>query len=135
MANEAVITQDLESLHFEGTIADEAVGTDVLKGTLMQMTNDNTLTASTGDNEFWGGILIAEKEGGDGLTRAAVNRHCVASLNLSGVATVGSPAKLGGANQVENADDASITGSSEVVGMFLKSGTASDTVAVLVGAY
>lgn len=139
MANEAVIVQDLETAHLECTIANEASGTDVPKNTLMVFVtaSANTITASSADNQQFAGILVAEKEGGDGSTRAAVNRHCVAALKLGTASTVimGQPVKICGANLINAADDDTIEEKSQVIGMALKAGTASQTVAVLLGAY
>ena len=134
MANEAVIIQDLEDKYFQGVVAD---GTSCEALSIMKFSSgDNIIEKSSADGDFFAGILVAAKTASDGMTKMSLHRHCVAALKLGtdSTATQGHFAKIVGANLVANEDDASVTGTGERVGLFLKDGTASQTVAVLVGA-
>ncbi len=135
MANEAVIIQELEDRHFQAVVAD---GTSCEVGSLMVFSSgDNVVAKSSADGDLFAGILMAAKTASDGATKVSLRRHCVAGLKLgtNSNCTIGGPVKIIGANLIEEADNAGITGSTEVIGIALKTGTASQTVAVLVGGY
>lgn len=98
MANEHVL--DLETdIAVPMTIAD---GTGVEKGSMMKMTDPDTVVLSDGDVDIVGGVLKVEKVANSGITRAAVYRGGVFKATASGSITVGdqliTASSSGGAN-------------------------------------
>ena len=98
MANEHVL--DLETdIAVPMTIAD---GTGVEKGSMMKMTDPDTVVLSDGDADIVGGVLKVEKVANSGITRAAVYRGGVFKATASGSITVGdqliTASSSGGAN-------------------------------------
>lgn len=134
MANEAILIQKLEERHLEVTVA-AAVG--IPKGTVMKLTDPNTGAASSADGDIFLGILINEKDGDNtSQTRMAVARHGVFDMKCDGTGvTAGDPVKIGGANLISVADDATAAGIKEVIGMALQTGAANEVIEVLVGAF
>ena len=135
MANEAAIIELLgkDGDPMQYNIADGAVGTDILKGTLMYISADpRTMAASSATSQHFCGILAHDKVGGDGSTKATVITHCVADLKDSGAAMVlGTMCQLAGANTVKTADDAGAqTSVAEHVGQVLETAGAAEVVAV-----
>lgn len=103
----------------EYTILNGSTGSDIPKGSLMQLSSSpQTVTISSGDGEFFAGILAVEHVGGKGVTKVALITHCVALLTAgTGATTFGVPQKLSGENLVIDADDDTVANSAEVVGM------------------
>ena len=135
MANEAVLVQDLEVKHLEVTMADGSSGTDIEKGTILQLSDPNTGSASSGDNQTFLGILTVENVGADGTTRYAVSRHGVWDIKATGSSiTAGNFVKIAGANLIADADDAAVMGANENVGMALQDAANDEVIEVLVGA-
>ena len=134
MANEAVLIQDLEYRQLEVTMANGSAGTDILKNTILKLSDPNTGAASSADGDFFLGILAIDNVGGDGTVRYAVFRGGVWDLKLT-TATVaaGEPVKIAGANLVAIADDDTVANSMEVVGMALQTGANDEVIEVLVG--
>lgn len=135
MANEAVLVQQLEDRLFQVTVAD---GATIEKGTVLKFSSDpNTCEASSADGDLFAGILAVEKVADDGQTEVPVWRHGVFAMKVAAgvTATLGYPQKINGANLISDADDDTVEGMSEVVGISLETGAASETIQVLVGAY
>jgi hypothetical protein len=135
MANEAILVQDLEDLHFEATVAD---GTAIAKGTIMKFSSDpNTVAASDGDGNLFAGILLADKKADDGQTRMALGRRGVYAMKITsgGTTVLGEPVKIGGANQITLADDSTVQKTNEIVGISLETGGNAEVINVLVGAF
>ena len=99
-----------------------ATGTALAKGTLMILSSSpKTASASTGDGEFFIGILREEKTATDGKTKMAVVTHCIAEMTAgTGATTFGQAQKLSGANLIIDADDDTIANKMEVVGYSLE---------------
>lgn len=121
MANEATITTLLGNGGdpVEYTVA---TGTALVKGTLMILSSSpKTMTASSGDGQFFVGVLTADKTATDGVTVMSVITHAVINVTAgTGATTFGVPQKLSGANLVIDADDDTIANSMEVVGFSLE---------------
>ena len=137
MANEANLLQQLEDRYFQAQIADGSDGTNITAGSLMvyDTSADNTVKLSSTDGELFAGILLSDKKGGDGSTTVGLSTRDVWNITISTGATavMGHPMKIIGANLIGLADDTSITGSSEWVGMALQAGTASEIIPVRLG--
>lgn len=109
-------------------------GTALAKGTLMVLSSSpKTATASSGDGQFFIGILNEEKTTTDGKTKVSVVTHCVAEMTAgTGNTTVGQAQKLSGANLIIDADDDTIANKMEVVGYSLETVADGNRGAVLV---
>ena len=98
-----------------------ATGTAIVKGTLMQLaTSPKTCTATSGQGQHFLGILAEEKTTTDGKTKVALITHCLADLTCGAGETMdlGAPVKTGAAaNEVDVADDDTVEGSAEIVGI------------------
>ncbi len=130
MANEAILVQET-GLPITLLCAD---GTGIAKGEIMQLTSPRTVSASSGDNETFGGIAKQQKVASDGQTECAVYFEGVFILKDSGAGfSAGEFLKLAGANTVATADDAGALGANETVGMALEDAGAGETAHVLVG--
>lgn len=131
MANEATLVQQLEDRLLELTVAD---GTGIEKGTILQLTDATTGSASSADGEFFGGIAAVEKVANDGQLRIPVWRRGVFDMKLTNATVAaGEPVKIAGANLVALADDDTIANAGEVVGIALQDGAANEVIEVLVG--
>ena len=99
-----------------------ATGTAIAKGTLMILSaSPKTASASTGDGEFFIGILNEEKTATDGKTKVSVVTHCIAEMTAgTGATTFGQMQKLSGANLVIDADDDTTANMMENVGLSLE---------------
>ena len=136
MANEAVlVTQFMPPVNF--TIANGTAGTNIERGTILQLSTDpRTVTASSGDNQTFAGILAGEKIGGDGKTTCPVHIAGIFRVKDSGAGvTIGDLCKIAGANLVATADDAGAQGANEIVGKALETAAASETFLIQVGIY
>jgi len=130
MANEAILLIEMSS-PIPMTCAD---GAGIEKGTLLQLTDPMTVSASSADNEISIGIAAAEKIASDGVTKCPVYIDGIFRMKDSGSGvTAGDLLKIAGANLVATADDAGAQGGKEVVGKALETAGASETLAVLVG--
>ena len=110
MANEAVVIELANENPVQRTIANGSSGTDVEKLTLMKLTDPNTVAATAGDPDEWGGILASEKVGGDGSTTIGVHLHGVFDLFSDGGAaiTIGEQVTNSGANTIRPATEAEV---------------------------
>ena len=130
MANEAILVYEL-SPPIPFTCAEDA---GIPKGTILQLTNPRTVSASSADNQTFAGIAAGEKIDGDGKTKISVYTDGVFIITDSGAGVgVGDYAKIAGANLVATADDAGAVGHNEVVGKMLETIGAGETGYCLVG--
>lgn len=133
MAAEAVITTLLGN---QGDPVEYivAVGTAIAKGTLMILSSSpKTASASTGDGEFFCGILNEEKTTTDGKTKVSCVTHCIAEMTAGvGATTFGQMQKLSGANLIIDADDDTVANMMENVGYSLETVADGNRGAVLI---
>jgi hypothetical protein len=130
MANEATLVFETHpAIPF--TVAD---GAGLEKGTLVQITDPNTVTATAGDGNPFVGVTKNEKIASDGRTTVAVYLGGIFKMTDSGAGcTVGDMLKVAGANTVAISDEAGAGDRREHVGMALETAAAGDTFLVLVG--
>ena len=131
MANEAVIIELLgnggDPIRY--TVAD---GTTIEKGTLLKITDPRTASATSADNDAFGGIAAAEKVASDGSTSIAVYTHGIFDLKDSGSGiTAGERVSIAGANLISKVAAADLLFAD--VGIALETASASEVIAVLVG--
>ena len=130
MANEAVcIETPTEFARY--TVAD---GTQISYGTLMKLSGDNTVAASSADSDVWGGIAWEEKTASDGIVElsCAMNGVWDLTTNAGAAVTRGSLVSLSGANLIKDATEAEeITG--DIIGKALEAGSTSEVIRVRVG--
>ena len=131
MANEAVLMVETE-LPVPITVAD---GTDIEKGTVLQLGDNFVGTKSSGDNEIFGGITKSEKIADDGNTIVGSYFGGIFKM-VAGTngATVGLPAVIDdAANTVTNLGADTDLGDGFIIGKFLQTSGAGETVLVFVG--
>ena len=107
MANEAVIIELPRNIHpVRKTVANSGT---IEKGTLLGMTDPNTVAASAAA-EAWGGGAAAEKVTLDGSTSLAVHLDGVFDMkcNANAGITVGQQVSLSGVNLIKTATEAEI---------------------------
>ena len=131
MANEAVIIELPRNINpVMRTVADSGT---IEKGTILVLSDPNTVAASTGNGDIFGGIAAAEKVTLDGATKIPVHLHGVFDLTAAVTTiTIGSWVSTSGTNLVKTATEAEIaagkgigiveetTASSEVVRVRLR---------------
>ena len=97
MANEAVCIETPTEFS-RRTIAN---ATSVPIGTVMKLTDPNTVEVSAADNDPFGGIAWEEKTTSDGLTEITVAMNGVWDMTCTAAAiTVGAIVNIGGANLI-----------------------------------
>lgn len=94
MANEHVLLREV-ALPVSFTCAD---GTGILKGTVLQLTDPNTVSAAVEVNSVAAGVAAQEKIADSGTPRIAVYDRGDFKATLSGPATVGDPLGINHAN-------------------------------------
>lgn len=129
MANEAVCIETPTEF-VRRTIAD---ATSVPIGTIMKLSDPNTVALSSADNDVFGGIAWEEKTASDGLTEITVAMNGVWDMKDSGSGiTAGEIVNVGGANEIVASAAADLlTGS--VVGKAEETASASEVIRVRVG--
>ncbi len=130
MANEAILRVRLDN-PIDFTIAD-APSTPVLKGTVCQLTDPVTASASAADGNLFAGIAAREKVASDGRTRLACFRRGIFDMVTTGTITIGQLVTIGGANIVK-AVAAGEAESGAVVGQALEAASGGEVIQVLVG--
>ncbi len=116
-----------------------ATGTAIPKHSLMRIaTSPNTALITSGVNQNFIGIAGFEKTATDGITQMSVITHCVADLTCGAAEsmTLANTVMTGAAaNEVTVADDATVEGSAQVVGIALETvgGNGSGAVLINVG--
>lgn len=89
-----------------------AQATAIPLGTIMKLSGTNTVAASDGDNNVFGGITVEEFKGGEGLTHVACAMDGVWDILTSGAITLGAIVNIGAANTASPAAAADLlTGS------------------------
>jgi len=105
MANEAVCIET-PTKFARYTVAD---GTGIAIGTLMYLSGDYTILASSAADQPFAGIAWEEKTASDGITELTVAQDGVWDLTATNAANVlGELVALGGANLIVSADAADI---------------------------
>ena len=133
MADEAVQVTQLEDRLLEVTVADN---TSISAGTVLQLTDANTGSASSANGEFFAGIATVDKLANDGSTKLAVWRHGLFEMSNTDLGTIsdGDKVKISGANQITTvlaADNVELSG--QVVGIAMQDAAADERILVLVG--
>lgn len=78
-----------------------AEATAIPKGTLMKLSGTNTVIATSGDNDVFGGVTIEEFTGGENLTHVSCAMGGVCQMTTTAAAiALGIPVSIGGANAV-----------------------------------
>ena len=108
MANEAVMIEDFGLNPVQRKIANGSSGTDIEKHTIMKLADANLVSANSSTGEVFGGILAAEKVGGDGSTTTSCHMGGVFDLTCSGAVTTGDNVTTSGANLIRLATSAEI---------------------------
>lgn len=129
MANEATMVQKLQDRLPEFTVASD---TDITKGTILKLADNNTAVKGSADGDFFAGIAAFDKTtaNGDTSTKMSVYDKGTFMCNLSSSISFGEPLKILGNNVLIAADDSTIENSKEVVGYALESGTTSQRIEV-----
>lgn len=131
MANEAVLVQQLQDRLPQCKVAD---GTTIEKGTVLKLADANLGAASSADGDIFLGIAAAEKVANDGSTTLSYWNKGIFDMKCDGVGvTAGDPVKIGGANLISVADDATAAGLKEIVGIALQTGAANEVIEVRLG--
>ena len=130
MANEAVCIETPTKFERK-TVAD---GAGIAIGTVMQLSSDpNTVSATSGDSQVFGGIAWEEKTASDGITEITVAMDGVWDMKDSGAGiTLGGIVSVGGTNLIKQATEAEmVTG--DIIGKVHETTAASEVVRVKVG--
>jgi hypothetical protein len=135
MANEAVLRNRMGAVPVDFIVAD---GTGIEKGTILQLTDPRTASASSTGGEIPAGVAMREKVANDGRTRLAVYPvGCGAIFDMTvtadtGAVTAGEKVVIDGANTVTRLavsglepDDTKL-----VLGTALETGSASEVIQV-----
>src|SRR3990167_4111443 len=129
MANEAVLIVETD-LPIMFTCANE---TGIEKGTLLKLSDPNTVAAATADNDIFIGIAAEEKIASDGKTKIAVYTRGIFKMVCSATAsTVGLDQVVKGTNTIGDyttLDDEK----GYVIGMALETGANTESILVFVG--
>ena len=132
MVNEAVILELNENADAKQYIV--AAATSISKGTLLKLSGDNTVIASSADDEAYGGVAAADKDGTDSSTTLAVytphqgnkfDMKCAASS-----VTLGAEVVISGANLIRNAVSADLL-LGRVIGRAQEAGDPAEVITVL----
>lgn len=130
MANEATLVVELEP-PVSFTCAD---GTAIEKGTLVKITDPNTVAATTADGDAFIGVTAEEKIASDGRTKIGVWLRGIFKVTDSGGGvTAGQMLKINGANLVATTDEAGAGDRAEHCGKALESAAASHTFLAYLG--
>lgn len=111
-----------------------AAATSISKGTLLQLSGDSTVSASSANSEVYAGVAAMDKDGTDSSTTISV--HVPNSNNkfdmVCGAAGVtrGALVSLSGANLIKDATEAEVV-SGDVIGRAEETGSASERIVVL----
>ena len=129
MANEATLIVETD-LPIMFTCAN---ATGIEKGTLLKLSDPNTVAAATADNDIFIGIAAEEKIASDGKTKIAVYTRGIFKMVCSATAsTVGLDQVVKGTNTIGDyttLDDEK----GYVIGMALETGANTESILVFVG--
>ena len=130
MANEAELVVELE-IPVSFKVAD---GAGIEKGTLLKITDANTIAAATADGDAFIGIAAEEKIANDGKTALGVYLRSFFRVKDSGAGvTAGDILKINGTNLVAATDEAGAGDRAEHCGKALETAGASDTFLAYMG--
>jgi len=132
MANEAVIIELNEHVDAKQYTCSAAVS--ISKGTLLKLSGDNTVMASSADSDVYAGVAAMDKDGDDSSTTISVytpgQGHRFDMVCGGAGVTLGHLVSLSGANVIKDATEAEvITG--DVIGRAEETGSAGETIVVL----
>jgi hypothetical protein len=130
MANEAVCIET-PTIFERKTCAD---GAGIAIGTILQLSSDaNTVTASSGDSQVFGGIAWEEKTASDGVTEITVAMDGTWDMKDSGAGiTLGGIVSVGGTNLIKQATEAEmVTG--DIIGKCHETAAGAEVVRIKVG--
>lgn len=123
MTNEVTVTTLLGNKGdpVEYTIAEGSLGTNIPKGSVMNINSSPaTITVGAAD-ELVAGVLEVEHKGGTGVTKVSVLTHFVGEITAgTGATTFGQPQKLSGENLFIDADDDTIENKMEAACLSLE---------------
>ncbi len=133
MANEAVILELNEFMDAKQYTV--AASTSISKGTLLKLSGDNTVSASSSDGDVYAGVAAADKDGTDSSTTLAVytpGQGNKFDMKVNGVNTVtlGAMVRISNANVICDAVDGDFE-AGEVIGKAMEAGDAAEVIAVL----
>ena len=114
---------------FARPTVDEA--TAIPMGTIMKLEGENTVSASSADNDKFGGIAWEEFTGGEGLTNITVALNGKWDIETSAPVTTGVMVNISGANTINASVDGDYENGS-TMGKLLESASTSEVVAVRV---
>ena len=131
MANEATVITLLGNKGdpIEYTIAAGAV---IPKGSIMKLTNPQTAAIATADGDYIVGVAAEESVATSTFTKLAVLTHGVFDMYSTTGMILSRYQKIEGTNAITDADDSTVEGLSEVVGLSLETVGATSRGAVLV---
>jgi hypothetical protein len=110
-----------------------AAGTSISKGTLLKLSGDNTVIASSA-SDVYAGVAAMDKDGTDSSTKISVyvpfggNKFDMKCA--SGAVTLGAVVVLSGANLIRNAVEADLV-LGKIIGTAQEAGTADEVISVL----
>ena len=130
MANEAVI---LELNEYSNPLQYTcAAATSISKGTLLKLSGDNTVAASS-STDVYAGVAAMDKDGSDSSTKISVyvpNSKNKFDIKCAGAVTLGAQVVLSGANLIKNAAEADLI-RGRVVGIAQEAGDVDEVISVL----
>jgi hypothetical protein len=138
MANEAVILSLGEG---QGRVRRFtcAAATSISGGTICQLTDPITASASSAAGQAFAGIAAADKDGSDSSTSIGLYTEGTFDLVASGAITVGAPVFISGANliatSISGGEIASLVSGGLVLGRALETASNAEVIAVAVGIY
>lgn len=132
MADEAVILELNEFMDAKQYTV--AAGTSISKGTLLKLSGDNTVIASSSDNEAYGGVAAADKDGTDSSTTLGVYTYGQGNKFDMKVAasdvTLGAQVCISGANLIRNAVSGDLL-LGRVIGRAQEAGSPAEVIVIL----
>lgn len=128
MANEAVKKQ-WNGFAYNFYCAD---ATAIEKGTILKLSGDREVAASSADGDIFAGIAAREKVANDGRTQIAVIRDGIFDMTMADdTCNAGDIMKISGANLIAPADDDSVEAGAQAFGMALEAGSSGEVIEVL----
>ena len=100
MAGAIAVLYETPTEYARYTVAD---GTAIPKGTILQLTDPNTASASSAEDEICAGIAMYEKVASDGTTEITAALNGVWGLKSSAAIDVGADVGINGLNEIKTA--------------------------------
>ena len=111
-----------------------AAGTSISKGDLLKLSADNTVAISSSDDEVYGGVAAADKDGTDSAVTLGVyvpgQQNKFDMKCASGAVALGKMVVLSGANLIAEAIDGDFE-NGYVIGKAMEAGDAAEVIVVL----